>query len=395
MSHEVLERVEALATYLDDHEEETERLGRLPDETVTRLKDAGIVRMLQPKEWGGYEADPAQFLEAVMSVASHCGASGWVAGIIGVHPWQLALFDPQVQKDVWDDDPDTWIASSYAPIGVAQRVDGGYRFAGRWGFSSGVDHAEWVFLGGMVACDDGGAGGAPERRDFLLPRGDYEIVPNSWDVVGLEGTGSKDVIVRDAFVAESHTIDVAAFHTGTAARDLAEPTPLVLMPWSVVFPNAITAAVIGIAEGALATHIRLQRDRASALRGTAASDPYGMAAIGEAASEIHACRTQMLSNVSRTFDLLQCGAREIPFELRAQCRRDQVRGSWRAVEAVDRIFANAGGGAIRRDSPMQRKWRDAHAGLNHVINNAAPVYHAYAATVMGVELPPGAIKLTI
>jgi alkylation response protein AidB-like acyl-CoA dehydrogenase len=387
MADEVLARIEARADELELEETRPESEAKLSDETARVLKDIGIVRELQPKAFGGYEADPREFFNGVMAIGSKCGPAGWLSGIIGVHPWELALFDPEVQREVWGDDVDTWIASSYAPMGKATPVDGGFRFSGRWSFASGVDHAEWLFLGGLVVDDEGKPLDPPDRRDFLIPKRDYTIVPDSWQVVGLSLTGSKDVIVDDVFVPTAHTLEVAKFHTGKAAAEAGCHQSLYRMPWSVMFPNAITAAVIGIAEGALAAHVRSERERSSFLRGAAASDPHGMAAIGEAASEIHACRTQLLANVGMVFDMLENGAEEIPFEVRVQARRDQVRGSWRAVEAVDRVFANAGGGAIRASSAVQRKWRDAHAGLNHVINNAKPVYHVYAATMMGTELP--------
>src|SRR5206468_1626580 len=146
--------------------EEAERLGQLPDETVERIKATGVVRLLQPLEFGGYEAHPAEFFEGVMSISARCAASGWVAGVVGVHPWELGLFDQRVQQDVWGSDPDTWIASPYAPMGRARPVDGGYVFSGRWPFSSGTDHCRWVVLGGRFLNADGqpSSGG-----HFVLP----------------------------------------------------------------------------------------------------------------------------------------------------------------------------------------------------------------------------------
>ncbi len=153
------------------------------------------MRMLQPRTHGGLEAHPREWAETVMEVASLDGATGWVAGIVGVHPWEMAMADASVQEEVWGDDQDTWIASPYAPMGVLTPADGGYVFNGHWQFSSGTDHCDWIFLGAFVGDADGKPVMPPVNMHVILPRSDYEIVEDSWDVVGLKGTGSKDVIV--------------------------------------------------------------------------------------------------------------------------------------------------------------------------------------------------------
>lgn len=372
---EVLNLVHELADYLREHTEEAESLGKLPDETAKRLKEAGVVRMLQPRQWGGLESHPAQFFEAVMAVANYCGASGWVCGIVGVHPWEMALCDPKLQEEIWAEDANTWIASPYAPMGRAKPVDGGWSFNGRWEFSSGTDHCDWIFLGGMETDETGAVNAQSRQMHFVLPRSDYEIVEGSWNVVGLKGTGSKDIIVRDAFIPSYRAVGSEQVIDGTAAREAGRNEPLFLMPWSAVFPNAITAAVIGICEGGLAACLDYQRTR-SRVSGES------LAAIGEAASEVHASRVQLVDNVSRMFDLISSG-REVPLPLRAQGRRDQVKGSWRAVAAMDEAFARTGGGSLRMEKPIQRFWRDAHAGLNHAINVPGGVYRTYVLTEMG------------
>ena len=145
MSYQVLDRIEAIGDELKAQSEESERLGRLTDGTAKSLKQAGLIRLLQPTEYGGYEAHPREFAEPVMATARHCPASGWIGGIVGVHPWQLAFADPKVQEEIWGQDPDTWMASPYMPAGIATPTDGGYLFSGRWSFSSGTDHCDWIF----------------------------------------------------------------------------------------------------------------------------------------------------------------------------------------------------------------------------------------------------------
>ena len=394
MGNEVLDRVHEMACTIEAQAFEAEELGRLPDETAKMMREAGVIRMLQPADFGGYECDPRDFFEAVMHLGSRCGATGWVAGIVGVHPWEMALCDRRVQEEIWGEDPDTWIASPYMPAGRARPVDGGFEFTGHWSFSSGTDHCNWVFLGGIVTDQEGNLAKPLDVRHFVLPRADYTIHDDSWDVVGLRGTGSKDVTVDAAFVPEYRTIRANSVIDGSAPITAGrQDSPLYMTPWSAIFPNAITAAVIGIAEGALAAHVAYQRDRVTARRVKTSEDPWSMGAIADAASEIHSCRTQLITNVGRMYEMA-CRGETVPMSMRAAGRRDQVRGSWRAVRAVDEIFARTGGGALRMDNPMQRFWRDSHAGLNHAINVYGAVYQAYTKIEMGLD-PGNIFALTI
>src|SRR5699024_10738727 len=127
-------------------------------------------------------------------------AAGWVSGVVGVHPWQLAMADPRVQDEGWGADDNTWMASPYMPDGMAIPIEGGYRMGGRWGFSSGTDHCQWAFLGAMKCDADGNVADPPTMLHVVIPRSEYWIVEDSWDVVGLRGTGSKDLVIDETFV---------------------------------------------------------------------------------------------------------------------------------------------------------------------------------------------------
>ena len=151
----VIAGVRDLLPVLRERAQETEDARVVPAESVKALAETGFFRLLQPAGFGGHEADPVTFLTAVRLIASACGSTGWVASVVGVHPWQLALFPLRAQEEVWGEDPATRMSSSYAPTGRAEAVEGGHRLTGRWSFSSGCDHATWVLLGGIVPEDDG------------------------------------------------------------------------------------------------------------------------------------------------------------------------------------------------------------------------------------------------
>lgn len=393
MTDRVIDRVRENADRLRSQGVEAEKIGKLTDETVKLMKSAGNIRLLQPKAHGGLEAHPREFAETVMATAALDPAAGWINGVVGVHPYQLAYADPRVTVEIWADDVDTWIASPYAPQGVATPVDGGYIFNGRWQFSSGTDHCDWIFLGAMLGDAEGKPLMPPQMLHMILPRKDYEIVEDSWNVVGLRGTGSKDVIVKDAFVPSYRTMDATKVMDGTAQREAGMTDALYLMPWSTMFPLGISAATIGIAEGALAAALDYQRERVNSSGVAIKDDPYVMYAIGEAAADINAARQELLANADRIYDIVDSG-QDVSFQDRAAGRRTQIRAVWRAVSAVDEIFARCGGNAARMDKPLQRYWRDAHVGQAHAIHVPGTVYHASALSSLGVD-PQGPLRAMI
>lgn len=373
---------------------ENERLGQLSDRTAKMMRDAGVIRMLQPTTHGGLEFHPREFAETVMHLASLDGSAGWVAGVVGVHPWELAYADPKVQQEVWGEDPDTWMASPYAPMGILTPDGDGYRFTGRWQFSTGTDHSDWLFLGAILGDEDGKPAQPFQIMHAVIPRADYEIIDGTWDVVGLRGTGSKDVQIRDAFVPSYRVLAYDKVAEGDYAREAGLENPLYHVPFSGMFPLGITSAVIGMAEGALHLHLEYQRSRVQ-IHGTAIKDdPYVLSAIGEAAADIQASRAALLDNIDALYDDVVAG-REITFERRAVGRRSQTQAAWRAVRAVDEIVARSGGNGLRMEHPLQRFWRDIHMGLAHAIHVPGSIFHASALTNLGIDPPPGPMRSMI
>src|SRR4030095_5862810 len=225
------------------------------------LHEGGVLRALQPARWGGGEVHIVEFIDAVAEISRASPSAGWVAGVIGVHPWQLALFDDAAQRDMWGSDPATMHSSSYNPTGKAEKVDGGFSVLGPWSFSSGCDHCTGVVLGAPVGKREIAGTTAPDFRSFLISRDQYRIDDN-WHVAGLSGTGSKDIVVESAFVPEYRTqshLDYA-FNLPLPGRKLNDG-PLYRLPWSVVFNMALAASVLGSARGFIDEWIEQARPR--------------------------------------------------------------------------------------------------------------------------------------
>jgi 3-hydroxy-9,10-secoandrosta-1,3,5(10)-triene-9,17-dione monooxygenase len=380
---EYLQRVRALIPAIRERALPAERLRRLPEETFAEFQEAGLFRCLQPKRYGGYELDPGTLYQAVMEIGAVCGSTAWILGVIGIHNWHLALFASQAQDDVWGKDTGIQVSTSLAPTGTVTRVDGGFRLRGRWSFSSGCDFCQWAALGGLVP--PLGDGDAPDMRTFLVPRSDYTI-DDTWYAVGLCGTGSKDVVVDDAFVPEyrTHSYRDAFYLTNPGAT--VNDAPLYRLPFGLVFPACISSPAIGVALGALEafrdqTTIRISpRDRSRV-----AEDPFAQLALAEAAAEVTAARDRLLGNFAEAMRTVRDGT-ALSLAQRARYRWDTAKAVDRSVRAVDRLFEASGGRGVFLDNPIQRAWRDVHAIRAHAGNNLERAAFVFGRSEFG--LPP-------
>ena len=385
-AEEYLARVRALLPLVRERAQRAEALRRLPDETFKEFQEAGLFRCLQPKRYGGYELDPGTFYRGAMEVGSVCGSSGWILAVLGVHNWHLALFPPQAQEDVWGEDITTLVSTGLSPTGVVERVDGGFRLRGRWSYSSGCDFCTWAVVAGVVPRTR--ESDPPDVRTFLVPRRDYTI-DDTGHVMGLGGTGSKDVVVAGAFVPEYRTHSYRdAFHLrnpGAAIND----GPSYRLPFALVFANALASAAVGVASGAVATFREQSRTRVNVRDNTrAAEDPFVHLRLAEAAAEVDGARERILANFAEMMRLASV-AREIPLTDRARYRWDAAKAVDWSVRAVDRMFEASGGRGIFLDNPIQRAWRDVHAMRAHVANNPEKIASVFGRSEFG--LPPADI----
>ena len=124
---------------------------RVPEETIRDMEEAGFFRIFQPARWSGYEMKPQAFYDVLIALAEADMSTGWVYGVLGVHPWLMGLMEDRAVHDVWGDDDTTRLCSSLMPVGRAEPVEGGFSLTGHWRFSSGCDYAKWALLGASCA----------------------------------------------------------------------------------------------------------------------------------------------------------------------------------------------------------------------------------------------------
>ena len=357
-----VERARTHVPVLRQRARECEELRRIPDATMAAFRADGLTRALQPRRFGGLELNPWTFYRAVMEVGAACSSSAWVLGVLGTHAWQLALFPERAQRDVWEGDGEALISSAYAPTGRVERVEGGFRLSGRWPFSSGCDHCNWAFLGGIAP----GAENEVDLRTFLVPKSEYKI-HDDWRVAGLCGTGSKEIVVESAFVPEHRTHRFKdAFALRNPGQDLNKGL-IYRLPFGSVFASVLAAPAIGAAEGALQCYRAQARARLAAAE-KAGEDAFIHARLTDAAAELDAARLA-LERDWRELTALADAGQGVPFAPRVRVRHDAVRAVTRSMNVVDRLFEASGGRSIYLDSPMQRFFRDIHVMRVHAFNN--------------------------
>lgn len=364
---ELVARARALIPTLRERAERCTSGRDVPAESIAEWQEAGFFKILQPKRWGGYEMHPNTFYEVQKALAEGCMSSGWMYGVVGCHPYEIALFHDEAQQEVWGEDTSTLVSSSYQPVGKVTVVDGGYRLSGRWGFSTGSVHCKWVVLGAMVPPTE--PGGAPDMRAFLLPRSDYTIDLDSWHVFGLQGTGSHDVIVDDVFVPAHRTHRAIDGFLCTNPGQKENDGPLFTLPWAQVFMRSVSTAAFGGARAAVNAAIQIMQDRVSTNTGKASKeDPFLQAAIAKA----HAQIIEMEQTLRLTFEDLMAHAERgepIPMEKRTLYAYNSSSVVRRMADLVDDMVQLLGGRAIYKSSPIIQPWLDLNAGRAHVAND--------------------------
>ncbi|MGB6555220.1 MAG: hypothetical protein WBE78_17135 [Candidatus Binataceae bacterium] len=382
----VVEEARRVASQLAANVADDERMRRLSDPTWKLLLDGGFLRALQPARFGGGEVSLAEFVDAAIELSCASPSAGWVAGVIGVHPWQLALFDDKAQREMWDKDPTTMHSSSYNPTGKAEKVAGGYKISGRWSFSTGCDHCRGVMLGAICGAREIAGKQVRDFRSLLLMPDQYRIEDN-WHVAGLKGTGSKDIVVEETFVPEYRTqshLDYA-INASLPGQEVNQG-PLYRLPWSVVFNMALAASALGSARGFVDAWMAASRDRKLNSGGRAADDAIIQQRLAEAVWYLDASVARIRADANELWQMAE--ARELAsMQIRAQMRWNMNRGCELVGKAVGDLFRSASGRSIFLDHPLQRRFQDVQAALGHAYLQADPVARAVGGMLLGTTKP--------
>lgn len=378
---EVIARAEALVPFLREQAPKHREARRILPETIARVKEAGLFRVIQPRRYGGYEMSPDVFGEVLLTLGRGDASMGFVYGVIGVHAFHMGFYDERAAQDVWGADSSVLVGSPYAPNGTAVRVEGGYRFSGRWPFSSGCDNCEWNFLGGVIEGEEGPL--QQRMHAFLIPRSDAKVV-DTWNVVGLQGSGSKDIEVVDAFVPDYRVqrfpIFDAAAHPGTALNT----GPLFRAPFLPLFVRSVSSAALGGLETMIEHFCGYTANRYNVLSERVARDPRVQEALGRAKAAAEEMKAVMRHDLAQMRRIGEEG-RRIDMEEMTLLMLKSTNVPHRCQEVALDLLRAAGANGIRMDQPLAGIYTDILVIGQHASNMPAPQAVNLGKMMLGVQ----------
>ncbi len=361
---EIIKRASAMIPVLRARQAETEAKGRLLDETNSEFLKAGFYRIVQPRRFGGYEFALTTYVRAMMEVARGCPSSAWVLALVSGHPIMLADFDERAQIEAYGKDGDYRCPSVGSPVPVTREGDG-FRVSGGWDYTSGCDVATHAMVSGLTPEEDG----RMTPRLMLVDRRDFEIVDN-WQMIGMQGTGSRRVVVKDLLVPEYRTAPIVMWHGEHGAA--VHPNPMYNGRKASFFAIELGAVIVGSAKGALDLYEEICRGkpmRFSPKQKLFESHEYQQY-FGDALAKIDAADALILKVTERYIEActLHQEAREI-FSEETDRRlftvaQEACKLAWDALEI---IFTTAGTSIGAKQSMLARIYRDAAVQKTHFV----------------------------
>ncbi|WP_223297303.1 acyl-CoA dehydrogenase family protein [Catenulispora acidiphila] len=350
-----------------EHSAETEAARDLAPEVVAAVVEAGFARFYVPSRFGGGVAPDAApdyrgLVEAVAAVGLGCASTAWFASLTASLGRMAAFLADSAQEAVWGDGPDPVVVGALMPAGKAAREGDGWRLSGAWPYVSGVTSSDWALLCAMAEGDEGAK---PHARFFAVPRSAYTIT-ESWFSVGMRGTGSNTVTVRDVRVAADFTVTREALLAGQGP----DAAPAYRAPLRSINGLTFAAPLLGAARAALNAHTASLAAKPAPLADDAA------ALIGRVDGEIEAAAA-LLDRVASAAERGEHSPDEV-----ARATRDCALAAELLPAAIDRLVRASGTSAMAETSALQRFWRDLNVGSSHIVLKQHPAAAAYGAALV-------------
>jgi 3-hydroxy-9,10-secoandrosta-1,3,5(10)-triene-9,17-dione monooxygenase len=377
---EAMRRAGEIVPTLRERAQKCEEARVLLPENERLLHETGLFRFHQPKRFGGMELPFIAVVDIVAELARGCPSTAWNVGNLGCHHWILCYYEPHTQHDVWDENPDALIASSIAlAAGRGKKVDGGFVVSGRWPFSSGVDNSQWNMLAVTIYEGDR----AVDWRLCLVPAKDYAIL-DTWYAMGMVGTGSKDIEVKEVFVPERRALALARCrggleHPGAVLND----GPLFRVPIVASAGHPLSASALGAAQGAFESVLHSFKTRVGTYTGAKVADFQAVQIkLAEARCLVDSA-TALIRGSALGFQA--CAEKgEVPdLDTKLRWRAQNAFAVRQARQAVETLWSCYGANAIYTRDPLQRFLRDVQAIGQHFSFNFDIAGSAYGTLALG------------
>jgi 3-hydroxy-9,10-secoandrosta-1,3,5(10)-triene-9,17-dione monooxygenase len=378
---EAMRRARECVPVLRERAQACEHARVLLRENEQLLHETGLFRFHQPKRFGGMELPFQAIVDIVAETARGCPSTAWNIGNLGCHHWVLAYYPEKTQREVWDANPDALIASSIAlAAGRGRKVDGGFVVSGRWPFSSGVDNSDWNMLA-VTVYDD--AKTAVDWRLCLVPKTDYQIL-DTWYAMGMVGTGSKDIEVKDLFVPEPRALALPLCRGGSEHPGAkTNPGPLYRVPLVAAAGHPLSAAALGAAEGAYETFVETMAKRIGTYTGAKVSDFQAVQIkLARARCLIDSARHLMRESAAAFQSAAE--RNEVPdLNTKLRFRAQNAFAVAQSREAVEVLWSCYGANAIYTRDPLQRYLRDTQTACQHFSFNFDIAGSAFGIAALG------------
>jgi resorcinol 4-hydroxylase (FADH2) len=381
---EIINRIRKLAPEIDARALAAEKAKRVPAETMEALRDADVFRTMQPRRFGGYEYGPVELAQIGFELGRACGSTGWCGTLAVCFGWMTAFFPLEAQQEVWDD-TDNLLAVSYVPTPKVEVVEGGIRISGSWPWASGVDSAAWLILSALIPRNDG----PPALAWCLVPIRDVVVDHASWNVCGLQGTGSKTVIITDPVLVPQHRVlPISAIFSGKVPGLEVPDNDQARFGYPTFGPTALVAPIVGMAQGALDAFADTARGAKRMARPgvfeKVAESALIQSLVGATAARIDAARTLMVTSLQEGQDRVRAGG-TLETEQRVRIRRNHGFAARTSSEVVNDLFIKSGAAAADEKNRVQRFWRDANTAALHASIDWDTLTALYGTQQLGLQ----------
>lgn len=379
-----LEATEAISSRIAANAAASETARRLSDDSVAAMKEAGLLRLLTPSRYGGTEAGMRVQCDTAAQLAFAHPSAAWVQLVMGSHSWIAAGFPTECQDEVFGDNPDVLIPGSQAPQGRATKVEGGWRLNGQWQFCSGVDHGEWVLIGAA----------ARPLIHLMLPIKDVTVV-DTWHTLGMRATGSKDVVIEDAFVPDHRSIETATLFEGSSPYGQAHPSGLYQIPIHPGLTLQLAHVVWAAAQRAVDLFVERNMQRTERYTKLSKAESPGLQMrLAESSAELHATR-MLLREAADKWDEIAAttaaGGTPVSIKERAWLKWNAAYCVEVSRRALGRLFNASGAHSIYDDAEIQMMFRDVNTACHHAAADYDSVAQIYGRSRLGLE--PGSVLL--
>lgn len=380
---EALAGARSLVPLLRERAERAEEARILLPETLEDLHRTGVMRVMQPKRWGGMEFDFVAYVDFSAELARGCASTGWTVGNLLIHHWMLALYDERAQQEVWGSNPEALIASGIAyPQGSGRAAPGGFTVSGRWNFSSGVNVADWNMLAATVRDGDK----VVDHRMCLLHKSEYQVV-DDWHVLGMRSTGSMTVVAKDVFVPEHRALCMYDARGGDGFPGAkGNPNPVYRVPLSALAAHGIGGTALGNAQAALELTIEAVKKRSTSYTGLKMRDIQAVQLrVGAAGARIDAARQLLRADCIEAQEIANRNV-IADAERKLRFKRNLAYAASLCTEAVDILHAMAGANGVYDSYPIQRIFRDAHTLGGHISFSTDAQFSTWGLAALGGEI---------